>query len=133
MKSKLLNIITLLTLVLTPATVLAPVAFAAGSCGSANTSKGQVLQGIGQTGSDCDDKPVKSAFASIVQILSFVVGAVAIIMIIVSGFRYITSGGDSAKVGTAKSALIYALVGIAVAALAQVLVHYIANQAEKIV
>jgi hypothetical protein len=45
-------------------------------------------------------------------------------MIIISGIRYMTSGGDSNKVSAAKSALIYALIGIAVAGAAQLLVHF---------
>jgi ABC-type Fe3+-siderophore transport system permease subunit len=60
-----------------------------------------------------------------------VVGGLSISMIVVSGLRFITSGGDSNKVSSAKSALIYALVGIAVAALAQALVHLVLYQSNK--
>ena len=46
-------------------------------------------------------------------------------MIIISGFKYVTAGGDSAKVGSAKNTLIYALVGLVIAALAQFIVHFV--------
>lgn len=118
---------------LTPAVGLASTVYAAPSCGTDDTSKGQVLQGIGKTGSNCDDTAVTNAFGSIVEVLSLIVGAVAVIMIIYSGFRYVTSAGDSAKVSTAKNALIYALVGIAVAVLAQVFVHFVANRANAVI
>ncbi len=132
MKRKFLNAITLLTLTLVPAASLASTVYAAApSCGTDTSSKGQVLRGIGKTGSECDDKGVSSAIAAIVRILSIVVGIAAVIMIMVSGFRYIVSGGESGKVSSAKTGLIYALVGLAVAAFAQFLVHYVLFQANK--
>ncbi len=65
----------------------------------------------------------------IVNFFTIVVGAIAIIMVIYGGFRYITSGGDSGKVGSAKNTLIYAIVGLIIVALAQVLVHFVINTA----
>jgi ABC-type Fe3+ transport system permease subunit len=107
-------------------------AFAASpTCGSATgSSKQQVLHSIGsQTASnDCTGKGVDSVVRAAVAVLSYVVGAAAVIMIVVSGLRYITSSGDSAKVTAAKTTLIYALIGVAIAALAQLLVHFALNQ-----
>lgn len=94
------------------------------SCGNSTDPKGQVLQGVGGTGTDCSDAGVTGLLGGIVNILSIIIGAVSIIMILVSGFKYITSGGDSGKVGSAKNTLIYALIGIAVAVLAQALVNF---------
>ncbi len=68
---------------------------------------------------------------SIVTVFSLVVGAVAVIMIIYGGFRYITSGGDSNRVGAAKSTLIYAIVGLIIVALAQVIVHFVLFQSSE--
>jgi Type IV secretion system pilin len=62
---------------------------------------------------------------NIVNIFSIIVGAVAVIMIIYGGFRYITSGGDSNRVGSAKNTLIYAIVGLIIVALAQIIVHFV--------
>jgi hypothetical protein len=50
---------------------------------------------------------------------------VAVIMIIYGGFRYITSGGDSNRVGSAKNTLIYAIIGLIIVALAQLIVHFV--------
>jgi hypothetical protein len=52
-------------------------------------------------------------------------------MIIVAGLKYIASAGDSNKVSSAKSTLIYALVGVLIAALAQLLVHFVLHQASN--
>ncbi len=81
-------------------------------------------QGCGTKGNG-----VTNILNSAVSVLSIVAGAAAIIMIILSGFRYITSGGDPQRVSGARSALIYAMVGVAVAGLAQFLVHFVLNQA----
>jgi uncharacterized membrane protein YuzA (DUF378 family) len=132
MRQKLLTLLTSLTMVLVPTLSLAsPVYAVAPSCGSSTTAKGQVLQSIGQTGNNCDDQGVNNAIKAIVQILSIIVGIAAIIAIIVSGLRYITSGGEAGKVSAAKSALMYALIGVAIAALAQVLVHFVLFQTYK--
>ncbi|MFO0781970.1 MAG: pilin [Candidatus Saccharimonadales bacterium] len=95
------------------------------SCPKTTTPKGQVLQGVGQTGANCSGKGVEKTIKTIVNLLSFVVGAVAVIMIMVGGFRYITSGGGSEGVAAAKSTIIYALVGLVVVALAQVIVQIV--------
>ena len=65
----------------------------------------------------------------VVNVLSFVVGATAIIMIIFGGFKYITAGGDSNRVSSAKNTIIYALVGLVIVAFAQFIVHFALSQA----
>lgn len=75
---------------------------------------------------------LNTLLTNIVNIFSAVVGVVAVIMIIVGGLRYITSGGDSNKVGSAKNTLIYAIIGLVIVALAQLIVHFVLNQASSI-
>lgn len=67
-----------------------------------------------------------------VNLFSIVVGAVAVIMIIYGGFRYITSGGDSGNVGNAKNTLIYAIVGLIIVALAQIIVQFVLTQSATV-
>ncbi|HXR49535.1 MAG TPA: TrbC/VirB2 family protein [Verrucomicrobiae bacterium] len=86
-------------------------------------------QGLDQVGGGGIN--IESVFTTIVDILSIVVGVIAIIVIIYSGLKYITSGGDANKVGSAKNTLIYALIGLAIAALAQFLVHFVLFQTTK--
>lgn len=132
MRRQIATLFATLALLLVPAVAVPQLAYAADpSCGSENSAKGQVLQGIGQTGNNCDDSGVNNTISTIVEILSIIVGFAAIIMIIVSGIRFITSNGDSGKVAGARSALIYSLVGLAVAALAQILVRLVLYQTSK--
>jgi hypothetical protein len=67
-----------------------------------------------------------------VDIFSIIVGVAAVIMIIYGGFRYITSGGDSGKVGNAKNTLVYAIVGLVIVALAQLIVHYVLTESNSV-
>lgn len=100
-------------------------------CPSNDTSKGQVLQGLGQTGSDCSDSQLTKTIQTAVTILSILVGIASVIVIIISGFKYIVSAGEQNKVASAKSTLIYALVGLAVAALTQLLIHFVLYNTNK--
>ncbi len=88
-------------------------------------AKGEVLQGVGQTGTNCSDAGVENTVKVVVNILSYIIGIVATIMVMVGGFKYITSSGDSNAVANAKNTIVYALVGIVVAGLAQFLVRFV--------
>lgn len=66
-----------------------------------------------------------------VQIISWIVGVAAVIMVIVGGLQYVTSGGDSGKVTSAKNMIMYALIGLVIVALAQVIVNFTINKATQ--
>lgn len=72
---------------------------------------------------------VDSIVTSVVNVLSLIVGVAAVIMVMVGGMRYITSNGDSGQVGNAKNTILYAIVGLIVVALAQVIVRFVVNKA----
>ncbi len=61
----------------------------------------------------------------IINIFSVVVGTVSVIMIIIGGFRYIISGGDSAGVSGAKNTILYAIVGLVIVLFAQVIIRFV--------
>ena len=75
---------------------------------------------------------IKNAAVTVVNILSIVVGVVAVIMIIYGGFRYITSGGESGSVSSAKNTLLFAIVGLVIVALAQVIVRWVIGTSTNI-
>ena len=66
----------------------------------------------------------------VLQVLSIVTGVAAVIMIIIGGFRYVTSGGDSSSISSAKNTIIYAIVGLIVVAFAQFIVRYVMTKAK---
>jgi hypothetical protein len=49
-------------------------------------------------------------------------------MIVVSGLRYILAGGDPQRIAQAKSGVVYALVGLAIAVSAQGIVFFVVNK-----
>jgi len=78
-----------------------------------------------ETGDRAASNSLEKLIKTVINILSAVVGAVSVIMIIVGGFRYVTSGGDSNNVGAAKNTILYAIVGLVIVAVAQVIVQFV--------
>ena len=68
---------------------------------------------------------LQGTVTTVVNVLSVVVGIVAVIMIIVGGFRYVTSGGKQESVTGAKNTILYAVIGLVIVALAQVIVRFV--------
>jgi hypothetical protein len=91
-------------------------------CGATGASGGQ--QDPSKAGDNID-----TVIHRLINILSVVVGVVAVVMIILGGFRYITSGGVSEKITSAKNTILYAIIGLVVVALAQLLVRFVLTNA----
>jgi hypothetical protein len=95
-------------------------------CAGANLDVDSNCQ-TGITGEEASST-INDIIATVINIFSFVVGVVSVIMIIVGGFRYITSGGDSNNVTAAKNTILYAIIGLVIVALAQTVVRFILRQ-----
>jgi hypothetical protein len=92
------------------------------ACSGANldlTNSSQTLCGTAAEGT------VGSLLHTVIDIFSIIVGAVSVIMIIIGGFRYIVSGGESSNVSGAKNTIIFAIVGLVIVVLAQILVQFV--------
>jgi len=76
------------------------------------------------TGSDPANNPILTLLA----IARSIIGAAALLVITLSGFRYITAAGDPAKVAKARNGIIYALVGIVVAIIAESILFFITDR-----
>lgn len=63
-----------------------------------------------------------------INIFSIIVGIVAVVMIIIGGLKYITSGGESANTASAKNTILFAVVGLVVVALAQIIVRFVLSK-----
>lgn len=129
---------TLVLAAVLPFAVAMPLAVATPAIASAackNNISSSISEGINATsdgtssGSNCNSpgaqNDLNALATKVVNILSVIVGIIAVIMIIFGGFRYITSGGDSSNVSSAKNTLIYAIVGLVIVALAQFIVHFV--------
>ena len=99
-------------------------------------TKEDVCEGVEiATGAGCDasasqqaETAVNRTVATVVNLLSSIVGVVAVIMIMFGGFKYITAGGDSSKISSAQQTIIYAVVGLVIVALAQIIVRFVLRE-----
>ena len=92
----------------------------------------QVSKGIDTaTTSEMKGKSIdgdKGLIKTVVNVLLWAVGILSVLMIIFSGFRYITSAGDASKTKSARSTLIYSVVGLIVAIMAWAIVNMVINR-----
>lgn len=95
-----------------------------------NTTAQQIKCGANAgAGEQGNPKSLDQTIARILNIFSVIIGVVAVIMIMIGGLRYITSGGASDRVAGAKNTILYAVIGLIVVALAQVIVRFVLNTA----
>lgn len=130
MKQRIVYVIASLFLLIAPLVAFAGVANAVdnietGVCAGANFDSSQANSCDPATTKAAAEKSVNDIIATVINILSLVVGVVSVIMIIVGGLKYITSGGDSTAVSSAKNTILYAIVGLVVVVLAQVIVRFV--------
>jgi len=96
------------------------------------SASAQVSDGINTaTTSEMKGKSIdgdKGLIKTVVNVLLWAVGILSVIMIIFSGFRYITSAGDASKTKSARSTLIYSVVGLIVAIMAWAIVNMVINR-----
>jgi hypothetical protein len=81
-------------------------------------------------GANCTAQPsgsVNGTIKAVINVLSVITGAAAVIMIIIGGFRYVTSGGNPETTKGARNTIIYAVIGIVVVAVSQLIVHFVLN------
>ncbi len=62
---------------------------------------------------------------NIINVMLIVIGIVAVIMLIVGGFRYVLSNGNEKSVSGAKDTILYAVIGIVVALLSFAIVNFV--------
>ncbi len=80
----------------------------------------------------CTDLPQSAAsqanLQNLVQIIVGILAVVAVLIIVYAALNIVTAGGDAGKVAKARSAIIYALVGLAIIVSADVIVSLIAGR-----
>lgn len=115
--------------------LLAPVAVSAQPNPQAAVCSGAAnLQFDDSAPADCSNtedakETVNGLVTTIINIFSVIVGIVAVIMIVFGGFKYITSGGDSGNIQTAKNTILFAIVGLIIVAMAQIIVKFVLAKA----
>jgi TRAP-type C4-dicarboxylate transport system permease small subunit len=127
LRKRFATIVAGLALAVIPAVV--PVAVVSASEIQDNLQCGTTLtvEGTGGCQSDIDagSSTITDTIKKVINFFSAIVGIVSVIMIIYGGFKYISSGGDSGNVTSAKNTIIYAVIGLVVVAMAQFIVQFV--------
>lgn len=84
----------------------------------------------GAQAAQCDGCPSdlfgdKGIFKQVTNTILYIVGIVAVVMLIVGGIKYLLSGGDSKKVTDAKNTVLYAIIGLVVCFLSFAIVNFV--------
>lgn len=110
--------------------LIAPQAFAFSPtgtvCSTGSASQASVCQDT--SGNTNNLYGPNGVITSVINILSAVVGFIAVFMLVYAGFEYITSGGDSSKTNTAKNTILYAVIGVVVVAIAQLIALFVIDR-----
>jgi hypothetical protein len=65
------------------------------------------------------------AVTNIINGVLYVVGILAVVMVIIGGVKYTTSGGDQQAVTSTKNTILYGIVGLVIAILAYAIVNFV--------
>ncbi|MCU0667240.1 MAG: pilin [Patescibacteria group bacterium] len=100
-----------------------------------NFASAQIEDGIRATcpsgvcpGEADPENKLNNIVGTIIDFFSWLIGIASVIMIMVGGFKYVTSGGDSSKTKTAKDTILYAIIGLIIVVLAQSIVWFVINR-----
>lgn len=120
-EAKVLTVVMCLVMVFT---VVSPVSLPVYADAKDEVKKGADMTNSG--GSAKQDLP--DVITTIINVMLFIAGALAVIMIIYGGIRYITAHGDEKQVKVAKDTIVYSVVGLIIAIIAYALVTFIFNR-----
>ncbi len=78
----------------------------------------------------CDGCPTDlfgdtGVFKQVTNTILYIVGIIAVVMLIIGGIKYVISGGDAKKVTDAKNTVLYAIIGLVIAFLAFAIVNFV--------
>lgn len=84
----------------------------------------------GAAAAQCDGCPSElfgdtGVFRQVTNVILYIVGIIAVIMLIIGGIKYVVSGGDAKKVTDAKNTVLYAIIGLVICFLAFAIVNFV--------
>ncbi len=98
-------------------------------CAQAAANNGGTRPGFcNDTSSPPTQNPAYSVFSTVLDILSWAIGIISVIVIIIAGIRMITSSGDSKSFSSARDSILYAVIGIVVFAVSQIILYFVISK-----
>lgn len=88
-------------------------------------AKTQIESAVNEVGGNENKTDAKGFIGNIIKTMFFVVGVLAVIVIIFAGVTFVVSAGNSQTIQKAKTTIIYAVVGLAVSILSYAIVNFV--------
>ena len=97
---------------------------------SAADASDAVCGSLTEAGESCNNSQstIQKVIGFALTTLSWIAGIIAVLMLIISGVRFMTASGDPQSISSAKRGVIFALVGIVVVVLSQSIVRFVINK-----
>jgi Type IV secretion system pilin len=102
----------------------------AAATGTPTGGAAAICEGVAIAGGKCGegDKQITDIIKFAIRMFQTIIGVIAIFTIATAGLNYVLSAGDSGKTATAKNRILYSAIGLAIVALAEVIVQFILNR-----
>lgn len=84
----------------------------------------EIQKGVNDVGGT-GEQTLGQRVQTIVNILLYILGAIAVVMIVIGGVKYTTSNGDASNIKSAKETILYSVIGLVVAILAYAIVNFV--------
>lgn len=97
------------------------------ACSQSGSDESAACSGTGTAGSN----PIVNTLNKVTVLVSVIAGAAAVILLVIAGFMFVTSGGDTSKVESAKKTVIYTVVGLFVIVLARLIIGFVISNVYK--
>ena len=85
----------------------------------------EIRTGVQSSGGRNNNTNLSTFITRIINAILFLLGAVAVIMIVIGGIRYVMSNGDPGSAKAAKDTILYAVIGLIVAVIAYAIVRWV--------
>lgn len=89
------------------------------------STSGAIREGVQSIDDSSDGTSLERIIELIINAILFLIGVVSVIMIIIGGFRYVVSNGDSSQTKAAKDTIMYAVLGLIIAIAAYAIINFV--------
>jgi hypothetical protein len=83
---------------------------------------------VAKIDADIPKIPLNALVTNVLNIIYFVVGSIAVVMIILAGYNYLTANGDPGKASKGLRTILYATIGLVVVIFAFAITNFVVGR-----